>query len=90
MGTSPRLYVLLRGTRECTHDAPGSRSRGNEISLPRPTIFDDARGLGMRTGYRGRISVDVHDALNLMIAGSASKELAFVIKLIIAVRATPR
>jgi len=31
---------------------PGSRRRGNEISLPRPTIFDDAGPLGKRTGYR--------------------------------------
>jgi hypothetical protein len=34
--------------------------------------------------------MDVHDALDLMIAGSASKELAFVIKIVIAIRAAPR
>jgi hypothetical protein len=46
--------------------------------------------LGIGIGCRWRISIDVHDALNLMIASWASKELALVIKLVVAVRTTPR
>jgi hypothetical protein len=37
---------------------------------------------------RWRISIGVHNAFDLIIAGAASKELAFVI--VIDVRATPR
>jgi hypothetical protein len=46
------------------------------------------RRLRDANGSRWRISIGVHDALDLIIAGSASKELAFVI--VIDVRATPR
>jgi hypothetical protein len=58
---------------------PGPVPRGNEISSPRPTIFDDAHW---------RISIGIYNAFDLMVAGPASKELAFVI--VIDVRATPR
>jgi hypothetical protein len=39
-------------------------------------------------GRRRRISIGVYNAFDLIIAGPASKELAFVI--VIDVRATPR
>ena len=57
--------------------SPGANG---EISLtPAPTIFDDAHW---------RISIGIYNAFDLMVAGPASKELAFVI--VIDVRATPR
>jgi hypothetical protein len=39
--------------------------------------------------YRRRVSVDVHDALDLVITGFATKELALVIKISIDVGASP-
>jgi hypothetical protein len=42
------------------------------------------------TGLYGRISVDVHHALNLVTTGPASENLSLVIEIVISIRAASR
>jgi hypothetical protein len=67
-----------------------SQTRSPRGSHSCPAWRHGIGSLGIGISCRWRISIDVHDALDLMIASWAGKELALVIKLVIAVRTTPR